>query len=103
MIPASVMTMATTKSSRGRSMKMPENISGPRHDVRGDDLTGPHLLDSLDDDQLALLEAVGHDNVPTSLGAGRYAALLHLLRCVDQEDITAGLVDQDGRLRNGQR
>jgi hypothetical protein len=25
-MPASVMTMATTKASRGRSMKMPENI-----------------------------------------------------------------------------
>src|SRR5437868_12978255 len=102
MMPASVMTMATTKASRGRSMKMPENISGPRHDVRSDELTGTHLLDSLDDDQLSLLEAGGHDNVPTSLGAGRDAALLHLFRCVDHEDITAALVEQDGRLWNRQ-
>src|SRR5262245_40564458 len=98
MAPASVMTMAMTKASRGRSMKMPENISGSWHHVRSDHLTGTHLLDSLDDDQLSLLEAGGHDNVTTALGAGRYAALLHLFRCVDHEDITARLVEQDGRL-----
>src|SRR5262245_25572260 len=103
MMPASVMTMATTRASRGRSMKIPENISGSRHDVRSDDLTGAHLLDAFDDDQLSLLEAGGHDNVPASLGTGGYAALLHLLRGVDHEDITAGLVDQDSRLWNRQR
>src|SRR5258707_15836080 len=103
MMPASVMTMATPKASRGRSIKMPENMSGSRHDARSDDLAGTHLLDSLDDDQLSLLEAGGHDNVPTPLGPGRYAALLHLFRCVDHEDITAGLVEQHGRLRNRQR
>ena len=59
MMPASVMTMETTKASRGRSMKMPENI---RLSFRGTtrrrhDLSGTHLLDALDDDLLALLEA----------------------------------------------
>src|SRR2546429_8215716 len=78
MMPASVMTMATTKASRGRSMKMPENISGSGQDVRRHDLSRAHLLDAFDDDQFALLETVGHDDVPASLGAGRYAALLHL-------------------------
>src|SRR5262249_37469421 len=103
MMPASVMTMATTKASRGRSMKMPENISGSRHDVGSHDLTGTHLLDSLDDDRLSLLEAGGHHNVPAALGPGRYPALLHLFRRVDQEDIAAGLIEQDRRLWNRQR
>src|SRR5262249_38108244 len=103
MMPASVMTMATTKASRGRSMKMPENMSGSRHDGGGNDLTGTHFLDSLDDDQLSLFEPGGHDNVPASLGTGRYAALLHLFRCVDNEDVAAGLVEHDGRLGNRQR
>src|SRR5215470_14264209 len=104
MMPASVMTMATTKASRGRSMKMPENIcSGPGHDVRRHDLTGTYLLYPLDDDQLARLEAVGHDNVAPLLRAGRYAALLDFLSRIDQQDIAAGLIEQHGGLRNCQR
>src|SRR5262245_56640286 len=103
MMPASVMTMATTRASRGRSMKMPENISGSRHDVGSNDLVGAHLLNALDDDQLSLLEAGGHDNVPASLGTGRYPALLDLFRGINQQNIATGLVEQDGRLRNRQR
>src|SRR5271165_5927618 len=106
MMPASVMTMAMTMANRGRSMKMPENtdlVSVSRHHGRGDDLTGMHLLDSLDDDHFSLLEAIGHDDVSALLDAGRYAPQLDLLRVIDHEDIAAGLVELDGGLRNQQR
>src|SRR5215831_9955176 len=104
MMPARVMTMATTKASRGRSMKIPENIrSGSRHDGRGDDLPGTHLLHPLDDDQLSLLEAIGYHDVAPLLHAGRDAALLHLLRRIDHQHIASGLIEQDGGLRNDQR
>ena len=81
MMPASVMTMAMTKASRGRSMKMlgKHCLRFPAYDARRHDLTGTHLLYPLDDHQLSLLEAVGHDNVSALLDAGRYAAQLDLL------------------------
>src|SRR3984893_655661 len=104
MMPASVMTMAMTKASRGRSMKMLENIvSVSRHDARRHDLTGTHLLYPLDNHQFSLLETVRHDNFSTLLDAGRHAAQLDLLRLVDHQDIAAGLIELDGGLRNHQR
>src|SRR5882757_2162059 len=91
MRPASVMTMATTNASRGRSMKMLENIrSGSGYDRRRHDLAGTHLLDPLDDDQFPFLQAEGD------------AALLDLFRRINQQNIAAGLVEQDGGLRNEQ-
>src|SRR3979490_3422996 len=104
MRPASVMTMATTNASRGRSMKMLENIrSGSGYDRRRHDLAGTHLLYPLDDDQFPFLQAVGDDDIPTLLHPERYAALPDLLRRIDQQNIAAGLVEQDGGLRNRQR
>src|SRR5262249_18646112 len=64
---------------------------------------GTHLLNALDDDLLALLEAVGHHDVAALLGTGRYAALLHLLGRIDHEHIAAGLIEEHGGLRNRQR
>jgi hypothetical protein len=79
MTPASVMTMAMTKASRGRSMKMLENIvSVSRHRTRRHDLTRMHLLYPLDNHQFSLLETVRHDNVSTLLDAGRHASQLDL-------------------------
>src|SRR5450432_795393 len=84
MIPASVMTIAMTKASRGRSTKMAEITSGSapgpggglgglaRRATRGaarrlagdgDDLARPHLLHAVDDDLLALLDAALDDDV----------------------------------------
>ena len=58
MRPASVMTIEMTKASRGRSMKTSEiNVSARRcrrSRVACDDLAGPHLVDAVDDDLLAL-------------------------------------------------
>src|SRR6516165_9216318 len=92
MMPASVMTIATTKASRGRSIKMPENISVPRHHHRRHDLAGPHLLYALDDDQFSFLEPVGDHNFAALLGPGRHAAQLDFLRLVHEQHIAAGLV-----------
>src|SRR5882757_9322965 len=104
MRPASVMTMATTNASRGRSMKMLENIrSGSGYDRRRHDLAGTHLLDPLDDDQFPFVQAVGDDDIPTLLHSEGYTALLDLLRRINQQNIAAGLVEQDGGLRNEQR
>src|ERR1700688_280781 len=104
MMPASVMTMAMTKASRGRSMKMLENIvSVSRHGARRHDLTGTYLLYPLDNHQFSLFEAVRHDNFPSLLDAGRHASQLDLLRLVDHQDIAAGLIELDGGLRNHQR
>src|SRR5215470_19510232 len=95
MTPASVMTIAMTMASRGRSMKS-RTASGPRYDGCGHDLAGTDLLNALDDDLLSLFEAVGHHDVAPLLGTGRYAALLDLLGRVDHEHIAAGLIEQDG-------
>src|SRR5262249_54874600 len=76
---------------------------GPRYDGCRHDLAGTDLLNALDDDLLALLEAVGHYDVTALLGTGRYAALLDLLGRIDHEHIAAGLIEQDGGLRNRQR
>src|SRR5437588_3343225 len=103
MMPASVMTIATTMASRGRSMKMPENISRCRHEARRHKLPGAHLLDAFDDDQFPFFEAAGHNDVAIALGASRDPALLDLLFRVDHEDITAGLIEEYGGLRNQQR
>src|SRR5689334_8560529 len=127
--PASVMTMAMTRASRGRSMKMPENISAhvlvvlsrrharPGHDgetirsdanissvygsgARRNNLPGPHLLDAFDDDQLSLLEAGSHDDVAALLDSGGNAAQLGLFRRVDDKGIAARLIELDRSLRN---
>src|SRR5262249_27672090 len=74
-----------------------------RHDSCRHDLAGTHLLDALDDDLLSLLEAVGDHDVAALLGAGRYAALLDFLVRPDNENIAAGLIEEDGGLRNRQR
>src|SRR5262249_46799424 len=105
MRPASVMTMAITKASRGRSMKILESISSLvfRHDACRDGLTGTHLLDPLHDDQLALLETAGYHNVPTLLAACGNAAHLDLSRLVHHEHIAARLIEQNGGLGNEQR
>src|SRR5262249_33341173 len=54
------------------------------------------------DDLLSLLEPVGYHDVAALLGTGRYAALLDFLGRVDHEHIAAGLIEQDGGLRNRQ-
>jgi hypothetical protein len=47
-------------------MNMPEkSASVTRRDVCRHDLAGMDLLNSLDDDQFALLETVGHDDIAT--------------------------------------
>src|SRR5262249_25497305 len=74
-----------------------------RHDSCRHDLAGTDLLDALDDDLLSLFEAVGHHDIAALLGAGRYAALLDLLGCIDDENIAAALIEEDGGLRNRQR
>ena len=71
--------------------------------ARRHDLTGTHLLYPLDDHQLAFLEAVRHDDVSALLDTGRHASQLDLLRLVDHQDIAAGLIELDSRLRNQQR
>src|SRR6266550_3577401 len=96
MMPASVMTIATTKASRGRSMKIPENIRlGPGQDVCRYDLAGTHLLNPLDDHQLARSEAVSHNNIASLLDPECYATLLDLLVCIDDQNIAAGLIEED--------
>src|SRR5262245_33344529 len=103
MMPASVITMATTKASRGRSMKIPENIrSGPRHDVGRYDLAVTHLVDSLDYHQLARFEAVSHNYIASLLDPECYATLLDLLLCINDQNIAACLIEEDRGLGNCQ-
>ena len=105
--PASVMTIETTKASRGRSMKMPEIMAQPPPGRRSvavclHDLAGPHLLDAVDDHLLAFLHARGHDDVGAALRAGLHAPLLDLVLVVDDQHVVAGLVDLQRRLRHHQ-
>src|SRR5437660_12773602 len=99
MMPASVMTIATTMASRGRSMKVPENISRCRHDARRHNLPGAHLLDTLDDDQFAFFEAASHDDVAIAPGASREPALPGLPCRLTPWDITAGPIEPPGGRR----
>src|SRR5690242_4472674 len=98
MSPASVMTIARTKASRGRSTKMAEikGVSAAdagRSRVDRDDLARPHLLHALDDDLLALLEAGLDDDVGPLVRPGGDPPLLGLVVGCDHHHVVAGLVD----------
>src|SRR5215472_7622783 len=86
-MPARVMTIETTKASRGRSMKMSEIISAagdPQYRFLHD-LTRSHFLDAVDDDPLACAQSRGDDDVGVLFGTGLDAALLDLVPTVDDQ------------------
>src|SRR3546814_11070317 len=68
-----------------------------------DGLTRSNLLQAFDDDLLALLEALGDDDIGTLRAAWTDPALLGLAVAVDDEHVRAGLIDDDCRLRDHQR
>src|SRR5580693_6150280 len=74
--PARVMTIETTKASRGRSMKTPDIMAarltadpGRQHRLLHD-LARSHLLDAVHDHVFAIAHAGGHDDVCAKVGAG---------------------------------
>src|SRR5438876_7664778 len=95
MIPARVMTIAMTKARRGRSTKMADimrSASSAGRDLAGltggvprglpgdlNDLARPHLLHTVDDDLIALLDAVLDDDVGALGRPGSDPALLDLV------------------------
>src|SRR5437773_12568856 len=95
MIPARVMTIETTKASRGRSTKMSEIISAASGGQGRflHDLAGPHLLDAIDDHVLAFPQARGDDDVGGLVRPGLDPPLLDLVLAVDDQHVLAGLVD----------
>ena len=101
--PASVMTTEMTTASRGRSMKMPDNIgSNPGLGFgRLNDLAGPHLLDALGDDQIAGSQGLWSpiSSVPDGL-AGFDPPDLHLVVLVDDQHEGAGLIELHRLLRD---
>src|SRR5580692_10138990 len=74
-----------------------------RRDGRRHDLSGMDFLNALDDDELSLLEAVGHDDVRALLAAGGDAPVLDFFRVGDHHDVAPGLVELDRGLRTDQR
>src|SRR4051812_39106832 len=101
-MPANVMTIETTKASRGRSMKMSEIMSASGRRQLGflHHLAGPDFLDAVDDDVLALAQARGDDDVGILVISGLDAALLDLVLVVDHQEVRAGLVDLHRGLRH---
>src|SRR5260370_11273328 len=120
MSPARVMTIAMTRARRGRSTKMAGIMrSAPgaglglaglpwggrwrvSRGLPGDlhDLAGPHLLHAVDDDLLALLDAVLDDDVGALGRPGRDPALLDLVIGSHHQHVGAGLIDLQRRLRH---
>src|SRR5690348_3092539 len=100
--PASVMTMEMTKASRGRSTKRAEITgSSPFGDDRAlHRLAGPHLLDAVDDDRLAFLQARLDDDIGLLLRAGFDTADLRLVVGPHHHHVVAGLIDLERGLRN---
>src|SRR6476661_4830384 len=94
-MPASVMTIETTKASRGRSIKMSEIMSASGRRQLGflDHLARTHLLDAVDDHVVALVQARGDNDIGVLVLAGLDAALLDFVPAVDHQHIGAGLVD----------
>ena len=105
MMPASVMTMAMTKASRGRSMKMPENIrlSFPARRVAATTWPGRTFWMPSTMTSSPSLRPLVTTMSRALLDAGRDAPQLDLLRVVDHEHVAAGLIELDGGLRNDQR
>ena len=81
---------------------MLENIrfSVSHRDACGDNLTRTDLLNTLDDDQFALLDTLRYDDVAALFAACRDAPLLNFLGVVDDHHVVASLVKQYGRLRH---
>src|SRR5260221_1828700 len=120
MSPARVMTIAMTKASRGRSTKMAEIMRSASRAGRalagltggvnwralrglpGDlnDLARPYLLHAVDDDLLALLDAVLDDDVGALGRPGGDPALLDLVIGAHHQHVGAGLIDLQRRLRH---
>src|SRR5882762_1945492 len=104
--PPSVMTMAMTIASRGRSMKTEEiTWSAPgghgRCRCRRDRRIGPHTLKPLDDDALALREAVGDAGRFGRRLAEAHAALPGHIVLIDDIYEGALLIGEDRGARHG--
>src|SRR5260221_7618025 len=120
MIPGRVMTIAMTKARRGRSTKMAEIMRSASAAGRGlaglprggrwrvarglpgdlNDLARPHLLHTVDDDLIALLDAVLDDDVGALGRPGRDPPLLDLVVGAHDKHIVAGLINLQRRLRH---
>src|SRR5216683_8079624 len=101
--PAMVMTVETTKASRGRRMNSDEIVmglllrrsgSGRRHGCRHGHAR-PHPLLALDDDLLARLQPFGDGDHAVARHAGLDPALLGHVLVVDDIDVGTRLVDGD--------
>src|ERR1700730_1136335 len=96
--------MAMTTASRGRSTKMAESMpSAPAdrrlHRGRAHRRPGAHGLQAVDDHELASGEALVDDDA-RARRAARLDALDHRLAVLDHEDIDAGLIGDEGCLRD---
>src|SRR5215469_7426381 len=118
--PASTSTIETTKARRGREMKIfgsrrracrrsggcrlrcGRRLCGGRFLRRCHHHSGPHFLDALHDDALALFEPLlGHD-VAALDGAELDAPLLNVVVGTDNEHVGPGLIELERGLRNQQ-
>src|SRR4051812_28771395 len=106
--PAMVMTVETTKASRGRRMNSDEMVmalllglggSGRRHAGRHGHAVTDALL-TLDDDLVAFLQPLGDDELAVAHDAGLDALQVHHVLVVDGEEIGPGLVERDRLLRH---
>jgi len=107
--PAMVITVETTKASRGRRMNSDEIVmvtasaragaAGARVGVTV--MPGRTRLLALDDDLLARLEPLGDGHHAVARHAGLHATLLGHVLVVHDIDVGAGLVDGDGGLWDG--
>src|SRR5260370_38866097 len=106
--PAMVMTVETTKASRGRRMNSDEIVmasllrrggSGGRH-CRRHGHARPHTLLALDDHLLARLQSLGDGDHAVARRAGLHSALLGHVLVFDDVDVGPRLADCDGRLRS---
>src|SRR4029077_20892091 len=106
--PAMVMTVETTKASRGRRMNSDEMVMRLllRLCGRGCDRAGRHghavpdALLALHDDLVAGFQPFGDDQLAAARDAGLPPLQVHHVLVVDGEEIGPGLVEGDGLLRH---